>query len=126
MFLQIMAEPLKDLSMKRVKILPVLLLVTVLVFGDVVNAAACPPCELAGVNTELQTHGTHLWDHTYHHIKYYSVGGVLYHEECDYWISEDQVDWVCPAGHGLISSMIHHIEAHSSSHCVGDNKNYYY
>lgn len=110
--------------MKKAMFLPVMLLVSVLTFGTMVNAAACPACEMAGVHTEMQTYGTHLWHHSYYHLAEYSIDEVLYQEDCNYVISEDKVDWVCPKGHGLISTMTHHTETHSCSHC--NNLSYYY
>lgn len=110
--------------MKKAMFIPVMLLASVLMFGTMVNAAACPTCEAAGIHTELQTYGTHLWHHNYVHVAEYMLDGVSYFEECYYVVSEDHIDWVCPKGHGVIISRTHCTETHSCNHCT--NLSYYY
>lgn len=47
-------------------------------------------------------------------------------EECQKMVTEDEVKWECPNGHGVISTKIHHVETHTSSHCKNDELDYYY
>ncbi len=110
--------------MKKAMSLPIVLLSSVLIFGCVANASPCPVCEMAGTHTELQTYGMPLWQQSYNHVKKYTIGGVLYQENCTYVIAEEHIDWVCPNGHGTITSKTHHTETHTCSYCT--NLDYYY
>ena len=110
--------------MKKRKFLPVLLLTSTLVFGATANAADCPACEAAGVHNQMYTQGTQLWNQSNYHIKEYSEGGVLYRDNCFKTVAEERIDWLCPVGHGIITSKIHHTEFHTSTHCT--DLDYYY
>ncbi len=88
-------------------------------------AATCPSCATYGTEATLKSYGEHLWHNTGHHtVDYSDQNGVLHHESCTISYSEDKVSWVCPNGHGTVSTQIHHKEIHSNSHC--NSLDYYY
>lgn len=89
-----------------------------------VLAAVCPACESSGVQATCKSYGEHLWHNTKQHTVHYSENGVLKTETCTITTSEDKVWWVCPNGHGTVSTMTHHKETHSNSHC--NSLDYYY
>ena len=96
------------------------LLVSVMTFlaiGITALAATCPYCANSGYDVTLQSTGEHLWDHVSTHTVQYSEGGVLKTESCTVTTTEDRDSYVCPKGHGVISSRTHHRETHSSKYC---------
>ncbi|MCR5461055.1 MAG: hypothetical protein K6F51_14370 [Acetatifactor sp.] len=101
-----------------------LLMTMVMVAGTSVYAAVCPACEAGGIHAECLVYETHLWDATTGHWAEYNIGVVHHKEWCTYHISENRIDWVCPNGHGTVSSAIHHYESHSCIYC-GSNEYYY-
>lgn len=73
----------------------------------------CPYCY-----GTLKSYGEHLWHNTAQHtVNYSDENHVLRSESCTISYSEDKVLWVCPNGHGTISTKNHYVEKHSSSHC---------
>lgn len=100
------------------------MMVIILTTGITAYAANCPACERANVETVCTTQGEHLWHNSYQHTKEYSVDGDLKSEICTVSCSEEKIYWICPKGHGVTSTMIHHQELHSSEHCT--DLNYYY
>lgn len=110
--------------MKRKTILLSVALATFLATSITVLAASCPACEASGVQATCTMNSQHLWHQAKQHTVEYSENGVLKTETCTITFSEDKVSWVCPNGHGTVSSMTHHKETHSGSHC--NNLDYYY
>lgn len=108
---------------KKILLLSVLL-ATFLTSGITALAAACPACESSNVQAECTQRNEHMWNSTTSHTVQYSEGGVLKTEKCTKYLSEDRVSWVCPNGHGVVLTKIHHKETHSNSHCT--NLDYYY
>lgn len=92
--------------------------IMMLATGITAYAAECPACEASNVHAECRTEGQHLWHNSYQHIKEYTVGGVLKRETCTVSCSEDRISWVCPNGHGVVSTMIHHQELHTCNACT--------
>lgn len=101
----------------RKRILPIMVIM-MLTTGLTAYAAECPACEASNVHAECTTTGEHLWNSSYQHIKEYTVGGVLIRETCTVSCSEDRISWICPRGHGVVSSMIRHQELHSCDACT--------
>lgn len=92
--------------------------------GITALAMSCPACEASNVQATCISQGQNLGHSTQTHTVSYSENGVLKHNTCTYSISDDKVSWICPNGHGVVSSMIHHKEIHSDSHCI--SLDYYY
>lgn len=100
-------------------------LAAVLLFG--ITAMAHPPWIVpkCGICGEVKEYGEHLWHSYKYHDKDYSENGQLKTERCLTVYNEDREWLVCPNGHGTLWKGRHHKETHSSSHCQGDNRDYY-
>lgn len=109
---------------KKMIIMLSVLFTVFLTMGITTLAATCPACEQYDVQAECIQYGQHLWDHTAYHTIDYTENGIKKSEECRINYIEDQVWWVCPNGHGTISTKKHYQELHSSSLCR--DLDYYY
>lgn len=101
----------------RKKVLSVLI-VMILSIGITAKAATCPACDASHVHAECRKMGQLLNNNTYQHSKAYSEGGVLKYNRCTVVCLEEKVSWVCPYGHGIISTITHYQEMHTCSYCT--------
>lgn len=105
--------------MKKVNYFLLSFLVGIIITGGIlVYAANCAVCEEYGNYTELYSMGTHLWDSVSQHTVRYSENGIIKQMTCTITISEDRISWICPSGHGEVTSRTRHTEIHSSGRCI--------